>query len=667
MQRQTILETIQRHLRVGTASIERDQVGLPLSEIVGRVARELRREKPDPSTVVTVIPIEQVAAFVDGNLDQARVDAVCRAVLVDNGVLAELIAAVRATQSSTDALPPVSESLTERLLATHPAELISSKDIARMMYEPETRARKSRMRILIPSIMAAAIASIVYLNRDSTIETSQPLESAASQIVAEPTIVDALTEPDSDASDSDAVGSNSPAEQTVATPKPASLNAEIETSAKATLENTESADGNSTIIDSAEMEPPVAPPVEPTQSDFAELPATEETPDKVSPPKVTRVLQPAPKWSAMRWTDIAGIIGTIERPIDPPTDASPDDSDNLKRRKIRRVMAPSTATFDEPVNFHSLRFSRGIAAIETELEGGGGEILIDEDSIAMIAASVNNASAQIDVRRGSIAIRNVPEHTGLVLRRGATPLGMVVFDAEATVLIHAIAGGMELHLQNAMLKTDEGWFVGDAVRLTAGGTTEMNNLSSLSADWMNNDPVMLDKVVMSQIGESTDLIASIDAQINRLAGSSRLTDTQSAKLSQLVQMRLSLAGDRLFSMVTSQFEVVRVAAVEAIALLPKNDPRFEPVWASIESDVATSRLRSNIDGWMQLVRTGGQPKPNQLVNMLDGLKSTKPTVRGLCDSMLRSYVADPPSVDPNASAEKMLDVFTAYQQQLAKE
>ncbi|MGB7325074.1 MAG: hypothetical protein WBD31_09390 [Rubripirellula sp.] len=654
MQRQTVLETIHRHLRVGTASVERDQVGLPLSEIVGRVARELRREKPDPSIVVTVIPIEQVAAFVDGNLDSARVDAVCRAVLVDNGVLAELIAAVRATQSSSDSLPPVSQPLTERLLATHPAELISSKDIARMMYEPETQARRSRMRILIPAIMATAIALIVYLNRDSATETVPTPELETPKIVAK-----------SDLDDKDASTPETLAEQDQVTPTPASSTASS-TASIAESENAGSPDVVPADIGPAEADPMVAQPVEPLQPGVAELPATQETPDKAPPPVATRVLQPAPKWTAMRWTDIAGLVGTIDRAVPPPSDVSPDDVAKSKLRKFRRVVAPSRATFDEPVNFHSLRFSRGIAKIETESDDDGGEILIDEDSVALIASGINNASAQIDVRRGLIAIRNVPEHSGLVLRRGVTPLGLVVFDAEATVLIHAIAGGMELHLQNAALKTDEGWFDGDAVRLTAGSTTEMNNLTSLSADWMSNDPVSLDKVLMSQIGESTDLIASIDTQINRLAGSSRLNDSQSTKLSQLIQMRLSLAGDRLFSMVTSEFEAVRVAAVEAIALLPKNDPRFEPVWASIESDIVTARLRSSIDGWMQLVRTGGQPKPNQLANMLAGLKSTKPTVRGLCDSMLRSYVPDPPSVDPNASAEKMLDAFTAYQQQLAQ-
>ena len=80
MNRQTILASVHRQLRDSLA--ETGEVR-PLSEIVDRVADEIRVEIDSQLETATppVIPIEQVAAFVDGHLEAEQSETICAAVM----------------------------------------------------------------------------------------------------------------------------------------------------------------------------------------------------------------------------------------------------------------------------------------------------------------------------------------------------------------------------------------------------------------------------------------------------------------------------------------------------------------------------------------------------------------------------------------------------------
>lgn len=686
MIRKSILETIDQHLRDGTATTTRESVSLSLGEVVGRVARDIRRQKPDPSTVVSVIPIEQVAAFVDGDLDPARVDAVCRAVMIDNGVLAELIAAVRAKQTPLDRLAQVPDALTERLLATHPVELISSKDIARMIQEPVVESRRLRMRIMLPAIAAIALAAFFYFNQAPVVET----DSAVAQVIVEAPSPEFVRSTGLDAS---AVGSPSeirdPLNKSESAPEIKTVVSEVSPEISDTMPR-------------SKQDPPKSAPTA-SNATIPEVP-TESAPDTLdSPdagPKVEKDIQPGPKWMAMKWTDVAGLVSThssttaaasdvrpsLSTAQRPENDQSEDIPPKLKSEseseseqqpeppKYRRVMVNSEFNLDRPVTVQSLRLSRGVVSIAAagELNPDAdnvvtGEMIFDEDTIVAVMPSVDDASIRLDLRQGAIVIRNVVELSTIELVRGEKSLGIIVCEEESRVLIHAIADGIEVRLQNAALQTDEGWFVNESVRLAPGGASEINSSSLVSTSWINTNPTTLDRLTLGQIGESTDLSSSIDSQISRLAASNRLTDFQSSELSKLIQMRLSLAGDHAFSFAASRLGAVRRAIVQWVALLPKTDPRYDPVWSSIETQVTPVGFRSDIDEWMQLIRTGGQPRPSQLARMLDGLKSDEPIMRGLSDAMLRLYIPNPPAMNPSGTAEEMLEVAEEYQQRLANQ
>ncbi|TWU60751.1 hypothetical protein Poly51_10320 [Rubripirellula tenax] len=676
MKRTTIIETIQRQLKKVASESTTSSRPVSLSDLVVRVAGELRREKPDPATVARVIPIEQVAAFVDGNLDAERIDAVCRAVLIDNGVLAELIAAVRTTSTPMADLPAVPESLTQRLMATHPAELISSKDIARMMHEPVASERRFWLRWLLPLAAAAVIAGIV-LFKQWTAGPASIVETASVDLVADPVDPDAIVDSADRVAPLPTVTDEVVVEELVADALLPSEPLAGEPEESELMEPAKAAPDADPVVPedvvsekvglAEDVALPMAPGATENHGDAPEVGVVDLPPAKSEPKEGTRLAKPdyaiadVPRWTGVQWSEVTGLAGSAVYPKPPVAgDGAAETLAVLVVPQYQRVMVDAEHAFDSPKRFQTTKLSRAVAGIP-----GGGQIVLDEDTLVTIGQGDAETSMQVDVGHGEIAIRDVPLGSALRIRRGATPLGTIVFNADAMVIARAIAGGIELSLAGASVKTDDGWFSGPALRVTAAGATKIAGDFDRSAEWISKGPVTLDKVYLGQIGDSSDLAASLATQINRLSASARLTDSQTTELAKLIQMRLSLSSDRIFGLVANRFDGVRRAAVESIALLSKNDPRYETVWATIERSVANPAMRSQVESWMRLVRTGGQPNSTQLQAMLRSLDSPSPAVRGLGDVMLRYYVSDPPEFDPNSDDGQIRETKQSYQTQLA--
>ena len=116
MNRTSVLACIHRHLHAARM----EPGGLrPLGELVPRIAVELRAGTDTSEIQASVIPIPVVAAFIDGFVSPQEELAICRSILVDNSVLAELVAGLLAweeVQPNANALPALSTDLTARLL-----------------------------------------------------------------------------------------------------------------------------------------------------------------------------------------------------------------------------------------------------------------------------------------------------------------------------------------------------------------------------------------------------------------------------------------------------------------------------------------------------------------------------------------------------------------------
>lgn len=659
MNRDIILETIRRHLK------ECRDASPPtnLSELVGPIARELRREKTETGAVVSVIPIEQIAAFVDGDLDHDRVEAVNRSVMIDNSVLAELVAAVRAMQCPIESLPPIAEPLTERLLALHRVETISNRDIARMISEPETESRRLKRRLAIPVMIALAMGGWFIINRpdrgDGTAERPtdvSPIDASNESLNESPsTLVDVL------ADDCEEIDCESHQEQTLA-PEP---NDEATLAMTETSDVNEPADRvlNSTSTPTAKLAEASTDGEAPGReaSPSAETSSAETSSAEVASGEMPSGGEAVPAWRSLRVGRVTGLLGRM-------TDI--DESNPLKSIptyvSVRRDDAVSLAS---PVRLRSLSQSDAMMDVNGDVNvngdgeaGGGGQFWMDQNTMITAVAGDRQASLVIDVTEGTVAIQGVTPGSIVRLQSGATTLGRIQFAPSGQAIVRAVAGGMELHLQNATAWIDDQRVDETRIRLTRDGVSDVIGITPPTPAWSTTPTSPIDRALLHPLSESTDLARSLNSQIKRLASSTRLNDSQVAELDKLVQMQVSLAGNRLFHLVAHPIDLVRRTAVETIALLPKDDPRFQPAWASIADQLGGPKQRGQVELWMQLIRTGGAPSDEQLAMMIQGLQSTSPTIRGLGDVMLRRYVDDPPPLDPNQSPERIQPAISRFQQ-----
>ncbi|MFN9605816.1 MAG: hypothetical protein ACK6A7_20600, partial [Planctomycetota bacterium] len=112
MNRTDILQCIRKHLVVEAGDPMADR---PLGEVVRSIAMELRGDAAIPRELLPPTAIPSVAGFVDGTLSPDDEDKVCRAVLRDNSVLAEIVASVR-NPRDRGSLQPLSDDLLGRLM-----------------------------------------------------------------------------------------------------------------------------------------------------------------------------------------------------------------------------------------------------------------------------------------------------------------------------------------------------------------------------------------------------------------------------------------------------------------------------------------------------------------------------------------------------------------------
>lgn len=648
MDRDIILETIQRHLRDNRDASSPAR----LSELVGRIARDLRREKPESTPVVSVIPIEQVAAFVDGDLDHDRVEAVNRSVLVDNSVLAELVAAVRALQCPTESLPPIAEPLTERLLAVHPIEVVSNKDIARMISEPENQSRQLKKRLAVPLVLSlAGLAWFASTRLDRNANQSET-------VVVNPSESRPRSS-DSSARNEDGVAVAPSASQDVAPENDAEMVSPMPDTSVVDATVPDPTMAEVSVSESAERDEAVSLP-EPKAGTATDVGADKVVREVRRPNDAPEFVdtQPAggklPQWKAFAVDRVVGLLGRLTMPAN--ADAVNEVNSIPTYASVRK---DDTVSLDSPIGLRSLAFSDVLLNIDS-----GGQLWMAENTMVVMVGGGDRTSLLLDVIEGSVAIKNVAKGSNIRLRRSEKSLGRIVMSESGHLIVHAVTGGVEVQVQNAKLLVDNDRFDSASVRITPRGVTEVTSPFVVTPAWSTAPSSPVDKAVLNQLADSTDLVQSLDTQIKRLTSSTRLNDSQVADLSKLVQMRVSLAGERLFNLAADPVELVRRTAVETIALLPKNDPRYEMVWTSIEANVSDPVRRGEIDLWMQLIRTGGQPSDEQLATMMQGLHSNNASIRGLGDVMLRRYVGNPPALNPNDSPEKIKSSILRFQQLL---
>lgn len=640
MNRQTILASIHHHLRESIA--ESGEVR-PLHEIVPRVARDIRgigsgREERELAS--RVIPIEQVSAFVDGQLTVAEVERVCEAALVDNSVLAELVGAVRAESVAAEKLPPLSDALSARLMVMQPRESMSDVSEADTVTSAE-HDRRDPVVVPPPSItivaaesdagrmntdqrrpihplaiagailaIAAAILLVVRLNANRTPdprpEGNQVVENDSElPRVDGPELLPTGKEPDS---------------SSVAVVPPAMPN--LDANGTEASDDAIVSEPNSMV---AKDDRPDAIDVGPTRTPHT---------DVVDP--VTPSRPPPPKLASLRWKEITGLLASQERVI--------DDSSTQAAATWKSVAAGSyDASEQRLVSLRTLPLSRAEAQIE-----GGGRIVMAGDSSLLISRAGSRASAEIDLHHGSVALRDLPAGSVIHVRHGKRLIARMKWSEKSSAILQRVTTGLDVHIDRGTIEINDQPHQGDSVSVANDRTVLAIDRPKRLPNWVDRptDAIGIPRNILAQIADTDNVMRTLNQRVSALANAPRLTLAEQRTLVTLTKWQAAMADVNLYRMAGSQLAPMRLAALQRLASMPKTDPRYARTWAAIDRVSQNKQRGGQIRRWCEMARRGIRPNASQLDQMLAGLAAPEVPMRALSDFVLRQFYANGPPFDP---------------------
>tara|TARA_R110002049_G_scaffold4601_6_gene32841 strand:+ start:13202 stop:15343 length:2142 start_codon:yes stop_codon:yes gene_type:complete len=659
VKRTTILNAIEYELRGGSVGVEEPR---PLGEMVARVASQIRAEE---SFAITsrVIPVEQIAAFVDGSLTPQETSVICTAVKTDNSVLAELIAAVQAVRSPQGALPPVSDELQQRLMAMAPqpttAQSVAvesdSAPIAESIIASSVQAdgseegllntisavadrqpadkdrsndRTNRYTVVWAAsalvVAAGLIAAIVWARKDDhqPVDGTQLVERDVDELDAvDSSMIPELPELEATIQDDQWVGVERQGEK-----EPLPIATEPDSTGLAKQDSrANDPDMHDPEIHNLEILPDVG--------ESSIVKALEDSPAPLPSDR-------APRLPNFKWTEISGLLTQQNLP-------SESASSDVTAHSWRGV---SVSSPENPMGESADRFTvrtMPLSRAEADL-GNGGKIVIGADTQLSMQRGRTRASADLQLSHGSVAAVDLPTGTVLQFARAGHPAVRLHWKSQATAVIERVDQALNVYVhQGTVMLNDRpvqksAYTVRDEEPLR-----EMESPKRL-ATWVNRpvETISIPRPVLAQIADSSNALLTLSDRINALSRMARPDVSDQRELATLARWQAAMADANLYRLAGSRVPAVRFAALERLVELPESDPRSDRLWRSIEQNVPNPQRVAQIRRWCMTVARGQRPPASEIENMTIGLGSTDISQRALCDYLLRRSVGGGPVFDP---------------------
>ncbi len=650
MNQQTLLASIQRHLRD-----PRGEQGTlrPLSEIVSLVAAEVRQPQSSAVTQVEVVPVGVVAAFVDGQVSDEEERCVLSAVQVDNSVLAELVAAVIASEESPTNAATMTDTFAARLMTmASGSEHASLSEHVPLPISLATTAVKStsrfkRHRWALPVSGAAVIAA-----------------TAAAWIVA------VRWAPSND---------SSPTERDVVVSSPAADGGDstldrVAPSSTSIPPSHETPIPNETRVELVES--PTTRPTEPTRpgvNDPAPMPKVNQgnvdQGNSLSPESVVDVdagspsmqmprdgdsVRPLDEWT---WTRLTGLVAFETTPP-----ANPD----YAPREVWSALPQATKSFSDPSERQAMRLATLPLSRAEASNSLGGSLVLGSDSMIRLRDDYLTAERTItcvlDVEYGSVALVNIARGTVINLQARGTPIAKLQWDSDASVVIGYLPQGFTVQIHSGSLSVDNEPHDECVLVLAPGAKTQVNDAGKRLPTWVDRpiESLPISKVVLAQLAESRDVLGDISKQASVLAASPNKNQNDVRTLATLALWQASLTGPNVARLLNRTEPEIRNAALQRLVETPDWEPRYETMWAGAERILQTPLITPQVQQICEQLQHGVGLMPAQTELLLTGLASTTVARRALCDYLLRSHFRGGPPYDPTWTGQTQLRAIAQW-------
>lgn len=646
MNRESILQCIQQEL---AADLAENGQPSPIGEMVPRVAALIRGATGN-SEFQGVLPVWQVAAFVDGGLDDEEAEKVCKSIQGDNSLLAEIIASVRASQMqpSETLSPALTASLTAMfagkdsearvtptggaistladpaLEQTADDQPVHEEQTRRAPKPEETAARESR--VWIPFVAAAMVILTlgivgfqVWKGQNQTVVESAP--GGEKDLIEAPGL--ARDDPDS-------------TEDSLSTEAPSTLAEEDNSKPEASV-------------------PQTTPPPEAAIVDNNPDSAPDTAPDRTQPEKVRvpsgSTVKPSTLIAGLNWSQIDGFL---TRRAKTETNSIPDSA-STRSANWQRIKVDSPVWTDDDFGAITVRtlpqsraqaiFSPAAAGL-TEAPEKPARLVLGPDSGVKLSSSVLAPEvSQLELEYGSVALMDLNKTSRIELRALGRTVSMLRVDAGSSLVVDYTKEGMRIQVSQGSLAIRGQTFSAESFAIARNGQLVPLDHSRTLPRWINSSQGMLPTRVKDMVGDEQDIMQAIARKFASL--DAPVSKRDQPVYAALAQLQVSLAGSQFLRLASSKRPFLRIAAWKRLVSLQEWDPRYRATWQALEQMAPNKRVALNFRDLARRIRNKEQYQRTQVEMLLNALESNSSSVRSVAHLFLWQAYPKGPAFDPN--------------------
>lgn len=606
MNRAHVLNCIQHHLQVArrhSSGTKPPSELRPLGELIPPIAEELRAGHSTQGLPVQVVPLPLVAAFIDGDITPEEEQLVCRAVLVDNSVLAELVASILALDEAAlpaASLPPLSNALSERLQSLIPAPSQPKHDVANTQSPLQHTAPKlvppTWIRPALWSLaMAASLALLVWWFNSQTSTLRAPIP-----------VVDLPQQPQ---------------------PPSIGVLPDIPTDV---LPRNEELAAQPPIVE-PEQQAPVLPLESPSASEAAaSLAMTPSDPGQ----SMLAVVADQPAIENIQWRKITGLLAQRS--------SQSDYADDQGWRGVKAGAPMWNSKQKEATELLTLPLSRA----EAELVGGGRLVMAADTKLAFASAGTQSAS-RIAIAHGWLALVDWPQGSAIEFNHDQGNATARWSTPKASLVVTVTDVGLQVQVLGGEVTINDRHFRNASVNINGANISELKDRNSRLPAWVSRsvENVPLSKAVLAQLAESDNILESLE----RLLDASALRNEADQGHLLLSSWRASLGDTNLLKIAENRSPAVRAQALNRLRGLPEWDTRYKRTWTTFSTLVENDDQLLFLRQAFELTRRGGKLNSTQVMRLVNFLESAQLAVRSLSDFILRSHFGGGPPFDANLS------------------
>lgn len=647
--RESLLRMIHQSLAEHSTA-RSDQHDGTLGAVVRQIAMTFspKNQTKHQNVNTTPVPLHEVAAYVDGTLDDVeKQNAITVAALTDPGLMMEIVSAVRA-RAETSSTPKLSSDLRNRLIGLQTASIITPPPIESPVEPPPA---PSVQQSIHPAVSLRTVPSETSGNARFNFAAIAAFTAAATLLLAIGWWVRTGTAPEIN--------------PIVENPSGQQSRDRVEPSPTSTPQSEPSEDSNASpmlverpkpktipLTDSIDINPGVPLPDEPMPGarDFAPPKNIAQVdPDQGIEPVQPRSPQQSPQRSqrlVAQWTQIDGLL---LRSLSSTTPQESRSSGSIPASvSTGNSFELASESVGEKLRLQTLPFCRATA----QLDGGGELVLAADTQVELTQGGV------IDLQFGSFAILGLSKKRVLHLGRNSANSVSLRSDLGGSIVVRKTVSGMQIDVSGKPVQVDGKTYVDS--RLNVQGrklsASRVDDAPDRLPRWTRErvDRIEVGRNVLGQLSTSTNVVATLLQTLR--SGNLRAAETATIR-----GWLIASSGDNLFRLLGSKDALIREAVLLHLRAVNPTDPRHRSLWRQLQTRGNNPRAFLSIRSYFVELWAGRRPNVTRRDHLLQMLQSPDPGIRVTANYLLRSFYGAGPRFELNSNAATRTRTVTGWQ------